>query len=122
MQTVHVFVAHGRFRTLEDVHAFVDQTYTDDGEQVTSPFMLEIGISSYEPMCIETRHSPRPVPLLELLRGASYGEQWLAQLDGSRAAESAICVFSPNEVAHPERSSLEYLGARSYQGKADSII
>jgi hypothetical protein len=120
VQTVHVFVARGRFRTLDDVHAFVDQTYTDDGEQVTSPFMLEIGISSYEPMCIETRHSPRPVPLLELLRGASYGEQWLAQLDGSRAAESAICVFSPNEVAHPERSSLEYLGAWGYQGKADA--
>ena len=34
----------------------------------------------------------------------------------ARIVESAICVFSPNEVAHPERSSLEYLGALSYRG------
>jgi hypothetical protein len=118
VQTVHVFVAHGRFRTLDDVHAFVDQTYTDDGDEVTSPFMLEIGLSSYEPMSIETRHSARPVPLVELLRGASYGDQWLSQLDSSLVAESAICVFSPNEVAHPERSSLEYVGSWSYQATA----
>ena len=50
-----------------------------------------------------------------LLKGASYAEQWLPQLDGSRTADSAICVFPPNRMRHPHRSSLEYLGSCQFE-------
>jgi Immunity protein 22 len=119
--TVHVFVARGRFRSLTEVHEFVDQTYTEDGEAIRSSFMTEVVLSEYEPMCIETVHSARPLPLAELLQGASFLEQWGSQIDGARVAESAVCVFSPNAVAHPERSSLEYVGAFAYSRMGRAI-
>jgi len=121
METVFVFAARGRFHSLTDVYEFVDQTYTEDGDPVPSPFMNEVELSVYEPMCIETVHSAHPVPLAELLRGVSFADQWLSQVDASLIAESAICVFSPNAVAHPERSSLEYVGAFGYRATGRGI-
>jgi hypothetical protein len=121
MATVFVFAARGRFQTITAVHEFVDQTYTDDGDAVPSQFMSEIDLSGYDPMCIETVHSPRPVPLAELLRGTSFADQWLSQVDASLIADSAICAFSPNAVARPERSSLDYVGAFGYKPTGRAI-
>jgi hypothetical protein len=70
--------------------------------------------SAYEPGCIEVIFRPQAVPLAELLSGASYSEQWLPGLDVSGLADAAICVFAPNRVRHPERCSLQYLGAFRY--------
>jgi hypothetical protein len=49
----------------------------------------------------------------------SHGDQWVPRLDGARTADSAICVFAPNAVAHPERTSLEYVGAFGYEPRAE---
>lgn len=114
MEKVHVFVSTGRFRTFEEMQEFIDQTYTDDGDGVPSPFMLEVGLSEYEPDCIEVIFAGQPTPLAELLAGSSYEDQWLPKLDGKRVADSAICVFAPNLLSHPQRSSLEYVGAFDY--------
>lgn len=73
--------------------------------------MLEVGLANYEPGSIECVHRPHPVPLAELLHGASYSEQWLQKLDPARVADASICVFPPNDVLRPGDSSLEYLGA-----------
>ena len=94
---------------------FVEQTYTKDGDGVPSKFMREVGLSGYEPGCIERVHRPVPAPLAELLAGASYADQWLSQLPGGRMADAAICVFEPNRVARPEGSSLEYVGSFEYR-------
>jgi hypothetical protein len=93
---------------------FIDETYTRDGDGVPSPFMREVGLSDYEPGCIEAIHEGKPTALAELLAGASYDDQWVAKLDGRRVADAAICVFAPNRLSHPERSSLEYVGAFDY--------
>jgi hypothetical protein len=56
-----------------------------------------------------------PIPLSELLAGASYSDQWLPHLDGSRRADAAVCVFALNRVEHPSGCLLEYLGAFEYR-------
>lgn len=114
MPTVHVFVSVGRFASFKEMRAFIDETYTDDGDGVPSPFMREVQLSDYEPGCIEAIHSKRTVPLAKLLACASYSDQWLHQLDGDKKADAAICVFEPNTVTRPTGSSLEYCGAFKY--------
>ena len=111
MENVHVFISTGRFRSFEEMRAFIDATYTDDGDTIPSAFMREVALSEFEPGCIEAIHEERPMALAELLAGASYADQWLAKLDGTRVADSAICVFPPNRMSDPRRSSLEYVGA-----------
>ena len=115
MATVHVFVSSGRFRSFEEMRYFVDKAYTEDGEGIPSPFMREVGLSNYEPGCIEAIHSECPTPLSELLADASYAEQWLPHLPATRMADAAVCVFAPNEVRHPRGCSLEYCGPFEYK-------
>jgi hypothetical protein len=116
MDTVHVFISTGRFRSFDEMRAYIDETYTEDGDGVPSAFMREVGLSGYEPGCIEAipSESGRPIPLADLLAEASYADQWLPGLDGSRLADAAICVFTPNRLARPEGCSLEYVGAFDY--------
>ncbi len=100
MATVYVFVSTGRFHSFEEMRRFLAETYTDDGDGIPSPFMREVGLSEYEPMCIEAIHSERPLPLPELLAGASWSDHWLPRLVVSQPADAAICVFEPNRVDH----------------------
>ena len=117
MDTVHVFISTGRFRSFDEMRLFIDETYTEDGEVIPSRFMDEVGIVEYEPGCIEAipSDSGQLVALSQLLSGASYSEQWLPKVDGTRLADAAICVFSPNELQHPQTCSLEYLGVFEYR-------
>jgi hypothetical protein len=118
MNTVSVFISTGRFPSFEAMRGFIDKTYTEDGDSVASEFGEEVGLSEYEPMCIEaiTSETGQPVALSELLAGASWALEWLLQLDTTRLADAAICVFPPNTLERPEESSLEYLGNFSFQG------
>jgi len=117
MDTVHVFISTGRFKSSDEMRAYIDETYTEDGDGIPSAFMREVGLSEYEPGCIEAvpSASGAAVPLGELLAGASYADQWLPHLDRSRRADAAVCVFTPNVADHPEGCSLEYLGAFEYR-------
>ena len=115
METVHIFVSTGRFHSFEEMRAYIDETYTEDGDGVPSKFMHEVELSDYEPGCIEALHRSEPVPLSQLLAGASYSDQWIPRLDLSRMADSAICVFGPNQVGRPIGSPLEYVGAFEYE-------
>ncbi len=115
MDKVLVFISTGRFQSFAEMRAFVEQTYTEDGDGVPSAFMREVELSGYEPECIECVYRPAPVPLTELLAGASYSYQWLPQLPGDRLADAAIRVFAPNQLAYPEGCSLEYVGAFGYR-------
>jgi Immunity protein 22 len=114
MAKVHVFIASGRFRSFEEMRRFIDGSYSEDGEAIVSPFIREVELTGYEPMCIKAIHSERPVPLPELLANASFSSEWLPQFGNSRLADSAICVFEPNRVGHPRSSSLDYCGAFEY--------
>ena len=114
METVHVFLSTGRFQSFAEMRAFVDAAYAADGDAVPSAFMREVGLSGYEPGCIECIRHTRPIPLAELLAGASYAGQWLPYFDESRTADAAVCVFPPNQLRQPERCSLEYVGAFRY--------
>ena len=116
MGTVHVFVSTGRFRSFKEMRTFIDETYTEDGDGVPSRFIEEVGLTDYEPGCIEAIHSKSgtAIPLTELLAESSWADQWVRHLRGDTVADSAICVFDPNKLRHPARSSLEYLGAFSY--------
>ena len=117
MGKVHVFISTGRFRSFEDMRAFIDKTYTEDGDGVPSQFIGEVGLTGYEPGCIKAIHEGAPTALATLLAGASYADQWLPNVDGLRVADSAICVFAPNRVARPNDSSLEYVGTYEYGGR-----
>jgi hypothetical protein len=115
MEIVHVFVALGRFTSDAELQAFVDPTYTEDGDLVPSQFMRETGLSHCEPAAIERVHCPTPLPVRELLRGSSYDDQWLQRVDASLVAESAICVFGPNMLGQPQSASMQYAGAFHYR-------
>src|SRR5688572_238444 len=115
LNTVHVFACVGRFRSFEDIGAYVDAGYNSDGDRVDSQFIREVGLQSYEPACIEAIHEERAIPLRHLLAGTSYADQWLALVSASVIADSAICVFSPNRLVTPERCSVQYVGAYEYR-------
>ena len=117
MDRVHVFISTGRFRSFEDLRAFIDPTYTVDGEAVPSPFMREVALTGFEPGCIEAIHECAPTTLATLLAGASYADQWLAKVDASRVADAAVCVFAPNRVRRPHGSSMEYAGGYDYHAR-----
>ncbi|MFN0054802.1 MAG: immunity 22 family protein [Planctomycetales bacterium] len=106
----------GRFRSFEEMRAYIDETYSEDGDGIPSAFMREVGLSEYEPGCIEAIPSEcgSAVPLSALLAGASYSDQRLPRLDRSRLADAAICVFAPNRADHPEGCSLVYVGTFPY--------
>ena len=118
---VHVFACSGRFPSWEALQAYLSPTYTEDGDAVPSPFILETGLTCYEPACFESAMLVSPVPLAQLLDGVSYPDSWLAQAcadaDGQGLlADTAVCVFAPNQLAHPHRSSLHYVGSYAYAG------
>ena len=115
MGTVHVFISTGRFASFEQMRGFIDPTYDEDGDNVPSAFMREVGLSGHEPMSIEATHSEQVEALPVLLGGASYSDQWVRHLDATRRADAVICVFSPNEVETPEGSSLDHCGAFPYR-------
>jgi hypothetical protein len=116
MATVHVFASTGRFNSLLEMRTYIDECYTDDGEAIRADFMREVGLSEYEPGCIEAIVSAcgEPVPLRELLQKASYAEQWLHRIDGGRTADSVLCVYDPNVLATPAAATIEYLGEFAY--------
>ena len=93
MDAVHIFVSTGRFRSFEEMRAYVDETYTEDGDGIPSAFMREVDLSEYEPNCIEAIPSKcgSPVPLSELLAGTSYADQWLPNLDGNAVKDYFAC-------------------------------
>jgi len=116
MDNVHVFICTGRFHTHEEMRAFIDETYTEDGDGVPSAFMREVGLFNYEPACIEAilSKSGSPVQLAELLAAASYADQWLKLLPQSLSADAAICVYSPNCMRNAKSCSVKYVGQFSY--------
>lgn len=117
LETVHVFASTGRFQSFEEMRTYIDKTYTEDGDGIPSAFMQEVGLSEYEPGCIEAipSTSGAAVPLSELLSRASYSDQWLPLVPDGWFANAAVCVFAPNSVARPEGCSLKYVGAFSFK-------
>ena len=115
---VHVFTCSGRFASREALQAFLAPTYTDDGDEVPSPFFLETGLTCYEPACFESAMLAPAAPLAHLLDGVSYGDSWLAQACADAQgmlADTGVCVFAPNQLAHPRRSSLRHVGSYPYR-------
>ena len=115
MSDVHLFISTGRFKSFRDMRKFIDPTYTDDGDEVPSTFMREVGLWQFEPGCIEAIYKQVPTELVDLLAGVSYVDQWLSQVDGGYTANAAICVFPPNQLRNPKRCSLEYVGSFKFQ-------
>jgi len=116
---VHVFTCSGRFASREALQAFLAPTYTEDGDEVPSPFFLETGLTQYEPACVESAMLASPAPLAQLLDGVSYGDSWLAQACADAQdvlADASVCVFAPNQLAHPQRSSRYYVGSYACAG------
>ncbi|MGK5065904.1 immunity 22 family protein [Janthinobacterium sp. RT4P48] len=119
LPVVHVFACSGRFASWEALQAYLSPAYTEDGDAVPSPFSVETGLTHYEPACFESAMLASPAPLAQLLDGVSYPDSWLAQAcadaDGQHLlADTAVCVFAPNQLAHPERSSLRHVGSYCY--------
>ena len=119
LPVVHVFACSGRFASWEALQAYLSPAYTEDGDVVPSPFFVETGLTHYEPACFESAMLASPAPLAQLLDGVSYPDSWLAQAcadaDGQHLlADTAVCVFAPNQLAHPERSSLRHVGSYCY--------
>ena len=116
MPVVHVFLSAGRFRSFEELRAFADPTFDEDGEEIESPLMRETALEDCEPMCVEAvvSETNAPVPPADLLRGASYAAQWLGELDDGEPADAALCLFAPNRPRRPENCSLRYAGAFPY--------
>lgn len=118
MAKVHVFLSTGRFRSFREIWNFIDETTTKDGDPIPSAFIQEIGLTDFEPGCIEAfpSKSGKPISARKLLETASYADEWVDKVDASRTADAAICVFEPNQVKTPKKTSLEYLGSFPYDG------
>ncbi|WP_282700544.1 hypothetical protein [Streptomyces sp. CC219B] len=117
---VHAFLSHGRFSSYEDIRAHVDAGWSENGDAEPSVFMREAGIVELEPMCVEAVHAAddghlAPVAPEVLLRGASYADQWLPQVESTEPADAAICVFAPHVVTNPHGTALHYLGRFTYR-------
>ena len=115
---VHVFACSGCFASREALQAYLAPSCTDDGDALPSPFILETGLTHYEPACMESAMLASPVPLAQLLDGVSYGDSWLAQActdAQGMLADTGVCVFAPNQLAHPRRSSLRHVGSYPYR-------
>ena len=120
MYIVHVFACSGRFASREVLQAYLAPTYTEDGAELQSPFFLETGLTHYEPACFESAMLASAAPLAQLLDGVSYGDSWLAQACADAQAQgvladTSVCVFAPNQLAHPQRSSLHHVGSYRYR-------
>lgn len=115
MQLVHVFASSEIFATSADLTRFVRPTYTADGDEIPSRFGKDVGLSSYEPACIECMVSDTPRKISDLLSGASYGQSWAHTLRTEDSFCAAVCIFPPNVVVAPERSSLQYFGAYEFE-------
>ena len=112
MDTVYIFASIGRFCSVDEMRAYIDETYTEDVDGIPSAFMRDVELSGYDPASIEAVTSQSgPVPLQELLSKASYADQWLNAIDQSKVGDSAICVFAPNKLAPPGNCTLEFVGA-----------
>ena len=114
MAVLHLFTCSGRFGSFEEMRSFIDPTYTEDGDMMPSAFMKEVQLEEFEPAGIEAIWEPRPLPLSQLLRESSWADQWLPQVDRSLSASEAICVFEPNRLRQPTRTSLKYCGTCRY--------
>ena len=116
-ETVHVFASTGRFSSFEEICNYVHETYDKDGNGSPSPFIREVGLSNYEPACIEAipTDDGRLANLRTLLDGSSYSEQWLSQVDTFTMADAAICVFPPNKLASPEKATVQYVGVFCFE-------
>jgi hypothetical protein len=115
MPKVHVFASTDLFAEAASLERFVMPAYNDDGDEIPSEFMRETGLKCHEPACIERIHSKEPKRLTDLLAGASYGASWLAQASAETCFRSAVCVYPPNVLTSPARSSMVYLGAYDYE-------
>ena len=111
---VYVFISTDRFQTAENLHSFLDPTYTEDGAMLPSTFMREVEQSEYESMCMEHFLTDSPVAVNLLLADASSASHWLPHINSSVQAKMALCVFSPTRLELPERSSLTYLGSVTF--------
>ena len=121
MAVVHLFISTGRFSSFEEMRLFIEQTYTEEGDGIDSEFMQEVGLDEgYEPCCIVAICEANPVDIQSLLAGACYGDQWVHLVPQALRANAAICVFEPNRLRTPRKTSLTYVGAFSYDVPTNS--
>ena len=92
MSAVYVFSSIGRFQSFKDLRKYIDKSYTADGVGIPSDFIQEVGLSEYEPACIEAVVSETGIiSLEELLADVSYADQWKINFPLGRKADAAIC-------------------------------
>jgi hypothetical protein len=101
MPSVLVFSSVGSFHAASELDAYVRPTYDEDGIVKVSDFMQEVGLSEYEPSCIEAVWEERAVPLRELIESSSYFEQWAHLVPEILCVDSVVLVYAPNVVADP---------------------
>lgn len=115
MPTLHLFISKGRFNSEEELDQYIQPGYTEDGDKKHSPFMKEVGLSSFEPGCIEATFESEEYEIIKLLEGSSYEEQWLNNVPENIQANVAVTVYEPNLLSSPGSCSLEYLGSYNYE-------
>ncbi len=114
MSKMHLFISEDTFNSKQEFDQFILPTYDDDGEFIESGFMTEVEFDEYEPMCIERIYTDDAVKVTELLKGASYYEQWLHKISINDFIKSAVAVFEPNTLINPQKSSMKYVGSFEY--------
>jgi len=106
MSKVHLFISSNSFNSEEEMDCYINPTYDENSEKINSKFMNEVIISNYEPMCIEATYEKKSMLLEKLLEGSSYFEQWSKNIPTSIQANMAVCVFEPNLIISPGKSTL----------------
>lgn len=114
MAKLHIYISSDKFRTEDELNSYLIPSYTEDGDLINSPFMKEVKLENYEPMCVEVVFEKANRPVKHLLEGISYYEQWVKDISDNFEGNVVVCIYEPNLLANPMGSILNYLGEYSY--------
>jgi hypothetical protein len=114
MSVLHLYISSGRFSSEEELDDFIQPSYDENGEKIDSVFMDEVGLTSFEPACIEATFEEREVNIIELLEGSSYQDQWLELVPNDLSGNVALTIYEPNLLSKPKSCSLVYVGSYNY--------
>ena len=109
MQYVHIFVGKDNLIKLDDINTYCDPIYTEDGDRIDSKFFSEIGLTHYEPACIERVVVGKDIDIADALLPCSFSSRWIHLLPKMIITHS-ILIYRPNEITKVNTTMVRYIG------------
>jgi hypothetical protein len=107
----------GNMSSQDELERYSWATYTADGDESPSQFMIDWRISEYEPEFWEIFREEAKRPIRELLKGVSYWESFEKYLPEEHIFNSAILIYHTlSEFALSAlQSPMKFIGEFKYR-------